>query len=303
MFWLARTLDKPRYAWHERNCDGRPDALDLLWFDPRGQGPKVEDWPLDRCFRGVDVAFLRSAWEDRDAVFVGFKGGDNRANHSNLDLGSFVLDALGQRWALDLGGDNYNLPAYFGNLRWTYYRLRTEGHNTLSLGGENQDPAAKAPLIAFASAPPRAFAIADLSRANKATARWWRGMALLDRKEVLVQDEIELKAPGEVVWTMHTAASVQADGAVATLRIGESCLRAAILEPKEAKFETASATPPKPQAQNEGVTRLLVRLPGVTETRVVVLLTPYRGAAPAAVRPVASLKQWIAESPGSALAP
>ncbi len=104
MFWLARTLDEPRYAWHQRSCDGRPDALDLLWFDPRGAGPKAENWPLDRHFRGVDAVFLRSAWEDKDAIFVGFKGGDNRANHSHLDLGTFVLDALGTRWALDLGG-------------------------------------------------------------------------------------------------------------------------------------------------------------------------------------------------------
>ncbi len=296
MFWLARTLDKPRYAWHERACDGRPDAQDLLWFDPRGSGPKAEGWPLDRYFRGVEVAFLRSGWEDRDAVFVGFKGGDNKANHSHLDLGSFVLDALGTRWALDLGGDNYNLPGYFGGQRWTYYRLRTESHNTLTIGGGNQDPAAKAPIIAFASSQAKAFAVADLSHANKATSRWWRGVALLDRRDVLIQDEVELKAPAEVVWTMHTAATVQVEGATATLKVGESCLRAAILEPKEAKFESASATPPKPQAQNEGVSRLLIRLPAAQEARLAVLLTPYRGAAPPpAARPVAPLKQWEAK--------
>ncbi|MBM4042354.1 MAG: hypothetical protein FJ290_28005 [Planctomycetes bacterium] len=295
MFWLARTLDEPRYAWHQRSCEGRPDALDLLWFDPRGAGPKAENWPLDRRFRGVDVVFLRSAWEDKDALFVGFKGGDNRANHSHLDLGTFVLDALGTRWALDLGPDDYNLPGFFGKQRWTYYRLRTEGHNTLTIGGENQDPAAKAPLIAFASIPAWAFGIADLSGANKGAARWWRGIALLDRKEVLVQDEVELKAPADVVWTLHTAAAVQAEGATATLKQGESFLRATILEPKEAKFETASATPPKPQAQNEGVSRLLIRLAGAKEARLAVLLTPYRGQPPAAARPMTPLKQWIAD--------
>ena len=49
-----------------------------------------------------------------------------------------VKRALGQRWALDLGGDDYNMPAYFGNKRWTYYRLKTAGQNTVSLGGSNQ---------------------------------------------------------------------------------------------------------------------------------------------------------------------
>jgi len=301
MFWLARTFDQPRYAWHERACDGRPDALDLLWFDPRGKGPKAEGWPLDRCFVGVNVAFLRSAWEDRQAVFVGFKGGDNKANHSHLDLGTFVLDALGQRWALDLGADNYNLPSYFGRKRWTYYRLRTEAHNTLTFNGENQDPAAKAPLVAFASTPARAFAIADLSRASKRLARWQRGIALLDRKEVLVQDEVKLKSPAELAWTMHTRAKIALDGASATLTLGDARLRAVVLEPGGAKFETASATPPKPQAQNEGVTRLMVRLPRFTEGRVAILLTPYRGEAPTPKRDITSLKQWIDEAPGSAL--
>ncbi len=293
MFWLARTLGRPLYAWHERTRPGQGDALDLLWFDPRGQGPKVDKTPLDRCFKGVDVAFLRSAWEDRDAVFVGFKGGDNRANHSHLDLGTFVLDAIGRRWALDLGGDYYNLPAYFGRKRWTYYRLRTEGHNTLTIAGKNQDPRAKAPIIAFASTHARAFAVADLSKAYAEAKSWRRGIALLDRREVLVQDEIELKTKADVVWTMHTQAGIETDGATATLTQGNDLLRATLLEPQGATFETASATPPKPQAQNEGVTRLLVRLPSISRTRIAVLLTPYRGdALPVAPRAIAPLEEW-----------
>jgi len=213
-----------------------------------------------------------------------------------------VLDALGQRWAVDLGGDDYNLPAYFGNKRWTYYRLRTEGHNTLTFNGENQDPSASASLVAFASAPARAFAIADLSRASKLAARWQRGIALLDRKEVLVQDEVELKEPGDIAWTMHTPATIMLDGATATLKIGESCLRAAILEPKDAKFETAPAAPPPPQAQNQGITRLMVKLPQAKEARLAILLTPYRGQPPAPQRAIAPLKQWVEDAPGSALA-
>ena len=293
MFWLARTFDRPHFAWHQRSMPGRPHPLDLVWFDPRGKGPKANHTPLDRHFKGVNVAFLRSAWEDPEAIFVGFKGGDNRANHSHLDLGTFVLDALGQRWALDLGGDNYNMPAYFGGKRWTYYRLKTEGHNTLVIGGHNQDPRAKAPITAFASTPNRAFAIADLSKANAATKRWWRAVALLDRKQVLVQDEVDLKTPGEIVWTMHTKAAVDAAGAVATLTQRDAVLRAVIVEPTAARFELASARPPKPQNPNHGVKRLLIRLPRTAAARLAVLLTPYRGTPPAARRPaITPLDQW-----------
>jgi hypothetical protein len=293
MFWLARAFDRPLYAWHERQCGGEPDAFDLLWFDPRGRGPKADPEPLDRHFQGVDVVFLRSAWEDRDAVFVGFKGGDNQANHAHLDLGSFVLDALGQRWALDLGADDYNLPGYFGGPRWTYYRLRTEGHNTLTFDGANQDPRAQAPLVAFRSTPTLAFGIADLSKASATTTRWWRGIALLDRREVLIQDEVHLKKPVEVVWTLHTEAAVQTSGATATLTRSNAGLRAVILEPTGAAFTTAPASPPKPQRPTPGVTRLLVRLPAVASARLTVLLTPYRGQPPEAPRrAVAPLAEW-----------
>ncbi|MBI3920212.1 MAG: DUF4962 domain-containing protein, partial [Armatimonadetes bacterium] len=127
MLWLAGEFDKPVYAWYERQA-ASPTALDVLWYGTREEGPRSANLPLDKYFRGVEVATFRSVWEDRNAVFLGFKAGDNKANHSNLDLGSFVLDALGVRWAVDLGADNYNLPGYFGRQRWTYYRMRAESH-------------------------------------------------------------------------------------------------------------------------------------------------------------------------------
>ena len=277
MFWLARKFDQPLYAWSERQCVREPDPWDLLWFDPRGKGPIAGGQPLDAHFRGVDVAFLRSAWEDPKAIFIGFKGGDNKANHSHLDLGSFVLDALGQRWAVDLGGDDYNMPGYFGNKRWTYFRLRTESHNTLVINGENQNPQAAAPIVAFSSKPERAYAVADLSKAYAASARSVRrGMALLDRQRVLVQDEIEAEKPVEVVWTMLTPANVTVTSAGAELAIGKSGLAMRILEPAGARFETMSANPPKPEARNRGITKMVVRLPAkVSKTRIAVLMTPH----------------------------
>jgi hypothetical protein len=299
MFWLARHFDRPEYAWHERSMGGRPTPWDLIWFDPRGKGPAESGLPLDAMFRGIDVAFFRSAWEDPKAVFVGFKGGDNRANHSHLDLGTFVLDALGQRWALDLGGDNYNLPAYFGNKRWTYYRLRTEGHNTIVLKGENQDPGAKAPIVAFASAPDRAFAVADLTAGYASqAARVQRGIALLDRRYVLIEDEVETTVPTEVVSGFHTDAEIAADGATARLSKGGVTLLARVIAPKGAAFEVLPANPPEPQGQQPNVHKLAVRLPERTgETRIVVLLAPLGPGAREDYAPaVKPLAEWIAEA-------
>ena len=87
--------------------------------------------------------------------------------------------------------DDYNLPGYFGNKRWTYYRLATVGQNTLLIDGQNQDPKAAAPIVAFDSTPGGSHAVADLSAAYaKQASEGRRGIALVDRRQVLVQDEI-----------------------------------------------------------------------------------------------------------------
>lgn len=290
MFWLARKFDEPLYAWHERQSFGRrPDPLDLLWYDPRQKSPGESALPLDALFRGVDVAFFRSAWEDANAIFLAFKGGDNKANHSHLDLGSFVLDAGGVRWAEDLGGDDYNLPFYFGKERWNYFRLRTESHNTLTVNGGNQDPRAAAPLVKFASRPEFAFAIADLTAAY-AASRVRRGVALVDRRHVLVQDEVDLPEEADVLWSMLTTAKVDIEGSQARLTRGPARLEARILAPSGARFDTLVAAPPAPQNQNPGAVRLVVRLPArVQRTTIAVALGPAAGSFRSELRP---LEQW-----------
>lgn len=294
MFWLGRRFDKPLYAWHQRNHSRDDNPLDLLWFDPRGQSPDKAGLPLDHLFHGVDVAFFRTSWEDPDAIFVGFKGGDNKANHSHLDLGTFVLDALGQRWALDLGSDDYNMPDYWGKTRWNYYRLRTEGHNTLVVNGANQNTQAKAEIIAFDTKPNRAFAIADLSGAYTGSVdKALRGVSLLDRKCVLVQDEIVAKEPVKVLWTMHTKARIDVEKNIAVLTRGDAHLQARIVEPAGATFEVASAKRNPPENPNDSVSKLLIRIPvAAGTTRIAVLLTPYRQKVETIVPEIKPLPGW-----------
>ncbi len=75
----------------------------------------MDDEPTARHFRHVDVVMMRSSWNALGGILRrDSKGGDNRVNHSHLEPGSFVLDFEGQRFASDLGPDDYNLPGYFG---------------------------------------------------------------------------------------------------------------------------------------------------------------------------------------------
>jgi hypothetical protein len=285
MFWFARAFNQPVCAWYERRTS-TPAPLDLLWFDAAGESPKASGLPLDKYYRGAEVALMRSDWDNPRALFVGFKAGDNKANHSHLDLGSFVFDAGGARWAMDLGADNYNLPGYFGGQRWNYYRLRAEGQNALVIdpfNGPDQDPTAATRITHFESTPTRACAVADLTPAYAQHARRaWRGLALLDRDKLLVQDEVQAAEPVELWWFMHTPASVkiEADGRAAHLEQLGVQLDAEILSPADAKFEVMAAQPlqtsphPDGQAANERVRKLAVHLTGITDSRLAVLLVP-----------------------------
>lgn len=282
MMYLAKRFDRPVYAWHERDYLKGESALDLWWYDPRGDG--LEGEPTAKWFRGADIVTLRSEWT-AEAVFVGFKAGDNAVNHSHLELGSFVLDAAGQRWVVDLGSDDYNLPGYFGNLRWTYYRLGTAGQNTLIIDGQNQDPRAKAPITAFSDRQDCSFAIADLTQAYakqpggesaaSSTDRVLRGMALLNKNLVLVQDELSGLQGRLVQWQVHTPAEVELHGRDALLRQKNRAIRVAILSPQDAQFAVEKADAPPPQKQQPDVRKLVIRLKkDVEPLRITVAFVP-----------------------------
>lgn len=306
LFWLARHFSRPVYVHYQRR-QGSGSPLDLLWFDPAQSAAAdaaAAALPLHKSFRGTEVVTLRSSWSDPRALFVGFKGGDNKANHSHLDLGTFVLDAVGQRWAVDLGADDYNLPGYFGSQRWTYYRLRAEGHNTLVVNpgsGPDQNPHAEARIVKFRAENQRALAVADLSAAwpgSVRTAR--RGVALLQNRQVLVQDELQTARPAEVWWFMHTPASIhlEGEGRRARLSAGAETLLVEILDPEGARFTVREAQPlptsPRPDRQNRNqrIRKLAVQLNAVGNLRLAVRFVPLvEGRSPTAPS-LQLLEEW-----------
>jgi len=298
LFWLARKFNRPEFGLSEYETTD-PAALDMIWFEAKHRSNSFPDLALDRYFRKVELAIFRSEWQKPEALYVGLKAGNNAVNHSHLDLGSFVLDALGERWAIDFGHEDYNLPGYFGKERWTYYRLRAEGHNTLVLNpglGPDQAPRAVAPITRFETRPERAFAITDLTAAYAPQAeKVRRGIAMLRRQAVLVQDEVLSPNGADLWWFLHTTAEIQTKGATATLRIGNKTLIAKILAPTDAQFVVMKAEPlpsaphPPKQADNAKYRKLAIHLPKVKTARLAVLLTP---ATTNELPSVAPLDQW-----------
>lgn len=333
MFWFAKTFQRPFYARAERANAGSPNIFALLWYDPvLTAKPDTYALPLAVRYQNLDVVAMRSSWADANAWYLGFKGGDNKASHGHLDLGSFVLDQGNVRWAADLGSDNYGVSKYFkertlqGGAHWQIYRTRTEGHNTLTISAASQTPmsfasqgiAAKAPLLGFKADSADSWAIADLTAGYQAIAtdarsvtRAHRGVRLWPNAQFLVQDEIVSSAPVEVVWNLLTEAVVTLQGGSATLTRKGKTMRLEILSPAGAKFDTVTCHPPDTRTQaekdagalaenpNNGYTKVIVRLPlAVANTTLAVRFVP-GGTSPAApaLRPLSQWKDFASSSP------
>jgi hypothetical protein len=288
MYWMAKRFAMPPYAWSEQHAIERslhPDAYDLAWFDPNAKSPQQVQppWPLDAIFRGIDVACMRSAWDDPNALYLGVKGGDNKDPHVHLDLGNFVLDAGGVRWAADLGSDDYDLPGYLGPRRWTYYRTRTEAHNTLLFDDQNQDLRAEARITRQEFSPDFSWVQIDLSRANPGKVKQWtRRFALAQRQAVLIADSVRADQPVDVIWGMITDAEIAPPaGQTATLHKNGWNLLVEIRSPRHAVFDIAPLHSGPPQALNLNFRKLIVRLGDkVTDLDLTIVLTPYKDGQP-----------------------
>lgn len=284
MFWLGQTFSDPEFVADERRIleKGGTDAEHVIWYCPTPVGnlPKHD---LDFYFRGkVEVVVFRSAWNDPGALFIGVKAGYNQVNHGHLDLGNFELDALGVRWAVDLGADEYNMPGYWdgkkGGKRWEYYRLNSFSHNVPLLNNQNQDELAKSKFLKCVNGTD-ARVVVDLSEAYKENSRrMHRGIQMVDgRRAVLVQDEFEIEKTTDIAWGMTTRADVvvRQGGRIAELSQDGQKLLAIVLSPAGGEFAIESAHREPPEEANEDVSRLVYRLPkDKGEVRVAILLSP-----------------------------
>ncbi len=278
LFWMSKHFSSSVLAWIEQKQAERSqhaDPLDLAWFERDARPPLPPAWPLDIVFHTVQVATFRGTWEDPNALFLAVKGGDNKNGRAHLDLGSFVLDAGGVRWAIDPDlGDTLPAsppPVPNGPPSWI---TRTESHNTLLIDNENQDPRADALITHQEFAQDLSWVQIDLTKSNGSKLRQWtRRVGLLQRQAALVHDVVRSAQPVEVVWGMVTDADISVNGPNATLKKGAWNLALEIRTPRHAVFDTVPTGP--------SLKKVIVRLGDkTTDLDLSILMTPYREGQP-----------------------
>jgi hypothetical protein len=263
-FWFAKHYNIPIYSWYQMNAYPIGSSLDMVWYDSEFvKTPKEVNLPLDIKYDGAEsLVTFRGSFEDETSFFAGLKAGDNQSGHGDLDIGTFVFDALGVRWAYELSPEDYTAPGYWdlhqNAKRWNYYGKRAEGHNTIVInpdGKPDQNVYAVDKIIEYKTDKNQTFAVVDMCEAYKGKAKSiMRGMKLFEnRTKLLVQDEIVCEQKSEIYWFMHTDASIDisCDGKIATLAKGSKQVIAVLTSPTDAVFQIMDASPlpqsPKPQ--------------------------------------------------------
>ncbi len=300
--WFAEEYDSALLAEFQKNAnprinEDREATLSAIWYNTEFSSSNADfsKEPLALFCESSgfeDMAIMRSAYLDPNATFAAIKSGYNYTNHGDLDIGTFVFDAMGERWAEELGPGDYDAPEYFVGLagfgRWQIYRKRAEGQNTLVINpdtySEDQYALAEVEISSFEETVGGGKAVIDmtdaycLSGANNVV----REFEMFDNYSKLrITDTISCKKEAEIYWFMHTKADIEIldNGKTAKLTINGKSMRAT-LKDCDGTFSVMDAvrldgTVSEYDRENTGIRKLTVTVDGVKNAKIDVILEPW----------------------------
>lgn len=316
MYWFATKLNNPSLLFNELSYLNKPvqqitsdrllPAL-LIWCGKMQlsniPAPRQNMW----VGKGINpVVLMRSSWTNPRALYIGLKGGSPSLNHGHMDVGSFVMEADGVRWASDFGMQGYESLESKGidlwnmkqnSPRWQVLRYNNLHHNTLSVNNELQRVDGTAPIVSYADNPLYRNAVLDISSVYKdQLAKAYRGVALAENSYVVIRDELESTASKTVVrWAMLTAADVKITGKnEALLSKDGKKLILRVTEPASVTLKTWSTAPNTSyDAPNPGTIMVgfETTLPAKSTRVLTVLLIP-EASEKKAGKKIKPLAQW-----------
>jgi hypothetical protein len=301
---LARAAKK---ATHVRSETQQKDVavsrhlpFELIWWDaslPVIQNARSHHWTATGV---LPLAVMRSAWDDQSASFVAVKGGTPNHSHAHMDVGSFILEADGVRWAVDLGTESYDkmraarldLWNYSqDSSRWTTFRVGPEGHNILRFDGARQDVTGKAEIRILPVSDGSFGNVVDLTPLYRShVAHVERAVRLHpDRSISIVDTWTAVDRDVTATWQWHTLAQVSRTPEGLLLEQAGKSLKLRIESPLTATIEVEDVSAPRaPQdSPNPGLSRIVIRLstPANATTRLHVLAIPGSASDPHLLQP------------------
>ena len=170
------------------------------------------------CQGKAALAAFRTGWGTND-IYFGLKGGTPTPTvHGHMDVGSFIMEANGVRWAMDFGKQTYGSVDGIQGIdlfsitqtskRWDLIKIGNQGHNTLIINGNKQ-------LVNGTCGVENVVNTADLMSAElNLTSMYSNDVSYLRRKGAIVSkryvqitDSVKAAAnPITVRWNMVTRA-------------------------------------------------------------------------------------------------
>lgn len=296
--WFALKSGNSKYAKlrdeHIAEHNIIPSYRDILWYDSDSDGGNIFYNRNYVCRGAVNTVSLSGGANRSDSWISMFCHFMNKSVNSMQDFdGSFILDMLGERWALDLGSES-GMYSTSEIPRWEYYRARAEGHNTVLVDpneGFDHNPAAYSVQKCFKSNDASAMTIYDFTQqlAFRGVTSWLRGIYLDKQTQcVTVQDEISVSDRAPYYWFMHTDADITLSDNRRTALLtknGKQIRAYLVSEDTSIAFEIMDAEPlptsPHPnQDSNDGVRKLTVHKSDAAKINMAVRFVPVTGIKP-----------------------
>ncbi len=233
-----------------------------LWYAgvPERHGRKAEiplGIPQSQYYPHIGVTLFNTFLPDgRENVAVGFHSGRYYAGHQHPDQNSFVINAYGEKLAIDGGYcDWYNSPHFKA------YSARTVAHNTILVDGKGQAFhrfGADGRTTAFLDSPDFGYVAGDAADPDiygGALKRFDRQLLFLKPGVVIVADRLEAERPSVFSWLFHAQGEppIAVAGNTFSVARPRARLDGVMLLPEPVVLTTAPAyrTPPNRVASME----------------------------------------------------
>ncbi|MGE4563612.1 MAG: DUF4962 domain-containing protein [Victivallaceae bacterium] len=219
---------------------GSPEAGDLKAVAP----VEIEQSVV---YPHIGVAAFNTFLSDgRENVAVGFHSGKFFAGHQHADQNNFVINAYGDKLAID--GGYYD---WYGSKHFYGYSTQSIAHNTVLVNDKGQafvKPGADGKLIADFNSPGFGFVAGDASAPkiyNGELTRFERRLLFVKPSWVFVDDRLEAPKPSTFRWLLHShtqkMAETRVDGNAFAIERPLAKLEGKMLLPENAKLDVRPA--------------------------------------------------------------
>jgi hypothetical protein len=303
MFWFAERTKDNSVLWSENRFLQTKDFSEftrnrilpaiMIW----GKDIPVEEIkpPVEKTWLGQGknpVYLMRTSWTDPNALYLGFKAGSPGVNHAHMDIGSFIMESDGVRWAMDFGAQNYeSLESKGMNIfgreqdaeRWTIFRLNNYSHSTLTVNDSLQRVDGYAKIDSYSNDEKFMYATSDISSLYKGQLKKAvRGAGVIDGSYTVIRDEVEtLDNATKIRWNLVTPAEVELTNTGATLTKDGKTLYLKINTSAKYQMKTWSTSPTTGyDVENPGTIMVgfEIQIPANSKQSIEVLLIPEKSA-------------------------